>query len=575
MWSILWFLPISSQRAPTREPERREVHESCRDFCFANLPLEDGLVDVAFEEDALWFKDGGGHNEVDGIAIVKVGLRVQQPRKGLLSTVECETTFSQPTQGFRSVHSSWPRDPGTDSCAQQENRGSNPCSHVEHVAYEQCPELYQFDCNTPAFTSTRLLSPGRTSGRYDLVKHALFTEHEPYRIIRKHCGAFVLCCANDFLIVTTLLRVFEKRARACADLGTFEKRIGEIKTSTQIEMLLRDPSVALHAPCGDMERWVDAMNRRNNNRTISLTATATSTRSTGSPEPELHSGLSRSSNGSLCSSAEWFKRLQSEVHSVLVPNINVCSGIKVATIDTGAHFSKSQYRGLHRKHISDCITWCDAKFPLKFQSFMDEEGNTNSPVYDSHGTHSLSVLRKAAPNCTIFVAQVFRDRESIVGRLPNLDQAQKIADAIDYAVKIEQVDIITLSFGFKSEVPIIRRAIDQAAIRDPKPCLIFAAASNFGGNEDVQWPASHEKVICVHAADGLGNKYHRNVTPEQPSKEFATLGCDVEAFTGPGQLGIASGTSVASPVAAGIAALILGDEIAQTRKGFTTRGSID
>jgi hypothetical protein len=89
--------------------------------------------------------------------------------------------------------------------------------------------------------------------------------------------------------------------------------------------------------------------------------------------------------------------------------------------------------------------------------------------------------------------------------------------------------------------------------------LLFAAASNYAGNEDVQWPASHDRVICVHAADGLGNKYTRNVTQEQPWKEFATLGCDVEAFVGPGQQATKSGTSVASPVAAGLAALILGE----------------
>lgn len=271
MWSILWFLPISSQRAPTREPEHRKIYRSCRDVCSASLGLEDGLVDVAFEEDAVWFKDGGGYNEEDGIAIVKVGLRVRQPKNGLLSMVECETTFSQPDRGFTAVHSSWPADPETVPCAQQENRGSNPCSHVEHVGYEECPQARQFDRNTPAFSSTRLLSPGKTVGQFDLVRHALFIEHEPYSITSlrsKHHGAFVLCCSNDILIVTTLLRVFEKRALACADLGTVEKRIGEVKTSIQFKMQTRDASVALHAPCGDMERWVDAMNRRSSKSPI-------------------------------------------------------------------------------------------------------------------------------------------------------------------------------------------------------------------------------------------------------------------------------------------------------------------
>jgi hypothetical protein len=263
MWSILWFLPLSSQRVPTLEPERRETYRSCRDICSASLGLKDGLVDVAFEEDAIWFKDGDGDNEEDGIGIVKVGLRIRQPKKGLLSMVECETTFSQPSRGFKAVHSSWPADPETESCAQQRNRGFNPCSHVEHVGYEQCPQAHRSDRDTPAFSSTRLLSPGKTSGQFDLVRHALFIEHEPYLITSlrsKYYGAFVLRCANDFLIVTTLLRVFEKRAGACADLGTVEKCIGEVKTSIQFEMRTRDASVALHAPCRDMERWVGTMN---------------------------------------------------------------------------------------------------------------------------------------------------------------------------------------------------------------------------------------------------------------------------------------------------------------------------
>jgi hypothetical protein len=225
--------------------------------------LEDGLVDVAFEEDAIWHKDGDGDNEEDGIAIVKVGLRIRQPKKGFLSMVECETTFSQPSRGFKAVHSSWPADPETESCALQRNCGSNPCSHVEHVGYERCPHADQFDRDIPAFSSTRLLSPGKTSGQFDLVRHALFIEHEPYPVISlrsKYHGGFVLRCANDFLIVTTLLRVFEKRARTCTDLGTVENCIGEVKTSIQFEMRTRDASVALHAPCEDMERWVGVMN---------------------------------------------------------------------------------------------------------------------------------------------------------------------------------------------------------------------------------------------------------------------------------------------------------------------------
>jgi hypothetical protein len=126
-----------------------------------------------------------------------------------------------------------------------------------------------------------------------------------------------------------------------------------------------------------------------------------------------------------------------------------------------------------------------------------------------------------------------------------------------------------MSFGFKDEVDLIRRAIDKAAKRASKPCLLFAAASNHGGNEDVRWPASHGSVICVHAAHGNGNKYPLNVGQKHSWKEFATLGCGVEAFIGKGESAIRNGTSVASPVAAGIAALILGEALVRRAEYLT------
>lgn len=266
MWSILWFLPISSQRVPTRQSGSREILRPHKNYCFASIPLEDGLVDVVFNEEVGWSKDSGGINEGDGIAMMKVELRVQQPvREGLLSMVNYETTFSQPTQGPISVHSSWPAGPGTESCTQQENRGSNPCSHEEHVGCEQCPQAYQSGCDIPAFSSMQLLSRGKTLGDFDLVRHTLFVGYEPYPVIRKHRGAFVLCCANHLLTVTTLLKVFKKQAGACADLRTIENYKKQIETSIQIEMQPGDASVALHAPCGKSEEWVDE-----DLRTISL-----------------------------------------------------------------------------------------------------------------------------------------------------------------------------------------------------------------------------------------------------------------------------------------------------------------
>jgi subtilisin family serine protease len=112
---------------------------------------------------------------------------------------------------------------------------------------------------------------------------------------------------------------------------------------------------------------------------------------------------------------------------VLIPDKISDPGVKVAIIDTGANFNTTQYKTIHHKRISDCRTWCDAANISEGRSFMDEKGNTENISNDPHGTHCISVLRKVAPNCTIFVAQVFRGRDDIVDRYPGDDQAQRIA----------------------------------------------------------------------------------------------------------------------------------------------------
>jgi hypothetical protein len=131
----------------------------------------------------------------------------------------------------------------------------------------------------------------------------------------------------------------------------------------------------------------------------------------------------------------WFIALQKKVHSVLIVNRHVASGIKIAILDTGASFSTSQYKGFHGHRISGCRTWCDARMNSSGRSFMDAGGKIEEKdlAADSHGTHALSALRKVAPNCTIFVAQVFRDGNDIKNGLPSRDQAQRIADVSTYS----------------------------------------------------------------------------------------------------------------------------------------------
>jgi hypothetical protein len=110
-----------------------------------------------------------------------------------------------------------------------------------------------------------------------------------------------------------------------------------------------------------------------------------------------------------------------------------------------------------------------------------------------------------------------------------------------------------MSFGFEEENDAIDTAVD-IAIEAGK--LIFAAASNNGGLSGRARPARYDGVICIHASDGKGNKGGMNPTPMANRDNFATLGVAVPSRW-KGENVWKTGTSFATPIAAGIAANVL------------------
>lgn len=114
-----------------------------------------------------------------------------------------------------------------------------------------------------------------------------------------------------------------------------------------------------------------------------------------------------------------------------------------------------------------------------------------------------------------------------------------------------------MSFGFTEEQLEIRAAITEAHSRKSEQILFFAAAANEGANEPEMYPARDDRVIAVRATDYQGHWWRSNppVSDDQ-HWSFMTLGQNLPSTS---RVESVTGTSYATPIAAGFAAMILAD----------------
>lgn len=217
----------------------------------------------------------------------------------------------------------------------------------------------------------------------------------------------------------------------------------------------------------------------------------------------------------------------------------------MAVLDTGYDEDAAFFS---RPRIDRIRGWKD--FVNSSSTAIDESG---------HGTHVVSLLMRVAPYADIYVARVARNINSLSNSSTN------IAEAILWAAVECQVDIISMSFGFQQEVlvneaPVISNAILDAVHKRWGFLLFFAAAANYGNNQKEMFPACHSLVIPMRGTDGMGVFQDFNPPPDlRGPPVFGTLGTEVPSASLSTQTGLVyrTGTSVATPIAAGIAAMVL------------------
>jgi subtilisin family serine protease len=223
--------------------------------------------------------------------------------------------------------------------------------------------------------------------------------------------------------------------------------------------------------------------------------------------------------------------------------------VKIAVLDTGAAQSaKPGTPEIIRK----------SKARIKWRKF---EGSILSPREDEdgHGTQVASIILQVTPFAQLFVYRVVKQRTDHI-------QPSVVAAAIEDAVKAG-VDIINMSFGWDQESgeghEQLRAALRKCSQND---VLVFAATSNddLESESGMAYPARDDRVIAIDAASARGEWLPFNPSRDNEFKthRFTALGQGIKTDF-PTQLDTQEGwkrmdgTSAATPVAAGIAALVL------------------
>lgn len=187
---------------------------------------------------------------------------------------------------------------------------------------------------------------------------------------------------------------------------------------------------------------------------------------------------------------------------------------------------------------------------------------------DGHGTHVASSIAGKnvgiAPKAKILPVKVLDGS----GGLANMYDLVK---AIDWARKWRSpegkpVDIISMSLGgpanaFGGHFDLIHSSI-QACVNDG--ILVVCAAGNTGSEAD-HYPGSFNEVLCVGAVDV--NKAQAKFTTTGDQVDICQVGVDVIGANFEGGYIALSGTSMATPIISGIAALIA----CRHKKKFKTR----
>lgn len=240
------------------------------------------------------------------------------------------------------------------------------------------------------------------------------------------------------------------------------------------------------------------------------------------------------------------------------------SEVRVAIIDSGVAFNHEDIS----EQVVARINFSDKK--IEAEEDYDRYG---------HGTHVAGIV--AAKHNSVGVAGVCPECDILDVKVLNdagTGSSSRIAQGIDWAVA-NGAKVINMSLGQRVSSRTLEAAVNNAWNQG---VVLVAAAGNAGTQAQI-YPGAYPKVIAVAATDNFDNKasfssYGKwvdvaapgvNVYSTFPNHDFALM----TQYNRSVKYDMGSGTSMASPIVAAVAALVWGKNAGATNE--TVRGKVE
>ena len=227
------------------------------------------------------------------------------------------------------------------------------------------------------------------------------------------------------------------------------------------------------------------------------------------------------------------------------------SGPKIGIVDTGVMTAHEDLAG----KVSECAGvrsfGIDVLGLLTLPLFADPTIVAGRCADDNgHGTHVAGTAGARANNARGIAGVAFHSPLAVCKALDRTGAGavSGIANCIGYLVATG-AKVISLSLGTTEASTTLRNAVAAAS----RSALLVAAAGNSGAST-TEYPAAYPEVVSVGATDR--RDAHAAFSTANPKVEIAAPGVDVLSTWRDGGYRALSGTSMATPHVAGVAAII-------------------